>query len=326
MTELMNVRVVVSGAEAAAVPPSLPKLAGPGVDVRFAPDLAALRRELPAADVVFAWDNGSTDLVGAWPAAARVRWVQGVGAGIDRLLFPALVESDVVLTNAHGMFDITMGEYAMALILASAKQLKRSIEMQQRREWVYRPLRRVAETRLLVVGAGPTGRAIARAGGALGMRAIVVGRTAREDPEFGRIEAAESLVALLPDADWVVVSVPLTPGTRGLIGPREFAAMKAGAVFVNVGRGPVVDEGALIEALRDGRLGGAGLDVFEHEPLPADSPLWEMPNVIISSHVAGDYPGYEDELVALFGENLSRYRAGQPLLNVVDKRLGYVAE
>ena len=326
MREPANIVVLITGADAASVPKELAGVAGDGVDLWFAPDEAELRRALPEADVVLAWDNGSPSLVDAWPLATRVRWIQGVGAGIDKLLFPGLLESDVVLTNAHGMFDRTIAEYALGVILYFAKELAATVELQRRHEWRYRPLARVAGTRLVVVGAGPIGRAIALMARSMAMDVTVVGRSARDDDEFGRIEASEHLPSLLGNADYVIAALPLAPGTRGLIGARAFAAMRPGAVFLNLGRGPVVDEAALIDALRDGRLSGAGLDVFEREPLPPDSPLWDMPNVLVSSHVAGDYPGFEDDIVRLFVENLRRYRAGQALLNVVDKRLGYVVD
>ena len=326
MTEPASILVLVTGADAATVPAVLLAMAGDGVDLRFAPGEAELRRTLPEAEVVLAWDNGSPSLVDAWPLATRVRWVQGVGAGIDKLLFPALLESDVVLTNAHGMFDRTMAEYALAVILYFAKEVRATSDLQRRHEWRYRPLASVAGAQLVVVGAGPIGRAIARMARSMAMDVTVVGRDARDDGEFGTIEGSDHLPSLLGNADYVIAALPLAPGTRGLIGARAFAAMRPGAVFLNLGRGPVVDEAALIDALRDGRLSGAGLDVFEREPLPPDSPLWDMPNVLVSSHVAGDYPGFEDELVGLFAENLRRYRAGQALLNVVDKRLGYVVD
>ena len=323
MSEPASIVVLVTGAAAASVPEGLAAVAGDGVDLRFAPGEAELRRALPEADVVFAWDNGSPSLVDAWPLATRVRWVQGVGAGIDKLLFPGLLESDVVLTNAHGMFDRTIAEYALGVILYFAKELAATVELQRRHEWRYRPLARVAGTRLVVVGAGPIGRAIALMARSMAMDVTVVGRSARDDDEFGRIEASEHLPSLLGNADYVIAALPLAPGTRGLIGARAFAAMRPGAVFLNLGRGPVVDEAALIDALREGRLSGAGLDAFEREPLPPDSPLWDMPNVIITPHVSGSSDGTDRCANEIVLENIRRFAKGEALMNVVNYEHGY---
>jgi phosphoglycerate dehydrogenase-like enzyme len=160
---------------------------------------------------------------------------------------------------------------------------------------------------------------------ALGVEAFLVGRTEREEaPGAGRIRAIADLPALLPAADWLVVIAPLTPETHGLIGPDELAALPRGARFANIGRGPTVDETALIESLRSGHLAGAVLDVFEHEPLPPESPLWDMPNVIVSPHIGGDEADTPRAFAEVFKANLHRYLAGEPLENVVDKRLGFV--
>ena len=177
---------------------------------------------------------------------------------------------------------------------------------------------------LLLVGLGAIGQHTAQVAAALGMRVLGVRRTASEPfPGIEHVAGIESLHDLLPEADFVVLMTPLTPATRGLIGERELRLMKRDAYLVNVARGGVVDEAALVNALRAGWIAGAGLDVFEHEPLPPDSPLWEMTNVIITGHYAGVTPAYDVRAFEVFLDNLRRYRAGQPLRNVVDKRLGY---
>jgi phosphoglycerate dehydrogenase-like enzyme len=261
----------------------------------------------------------------AWDAAGDVRWIHWCGAGVDSILFPDLAASPVVLTNARGVFDQAMAEYVLGLILAFAKGLPETLASQAERRWNYRLTERVAGRRALVVGVGSIGRAIARLLRLAGMTVAGVGRTARpDDPEFGAVHAASDLLRLLPDADYVVAVMPLTPATTGMFGDREFRAMKATARFINLGRGASVDEAALARALDEGAIAGAALDVFETEPLPESSPLWSAPRLIVSPHMSGDFLECRQALIELFVDNLERYRAGAPLRNIVDKTLGYV--
>jgi phosphoglycerate dehydrogenase-like enzyme len=184
----------------------------------------------------------------------------------------------------------------------------------------------LAGRKLLVVGAGSIGRTIARLARCAGMEVDAIARTARSsDEDFGRVFPSEDLDEALPEADYVVVAAPLTAQTRGMFGAAQFERMKTGARFMNVGRGPIVDEPALIEALRDGRIAGAALDVFSEEPLPEDSPLWEMPQVVVSPHMSGDFVGWLEALGGLFVENFQRWERGDELLNVVDKERGYAS-
>jgi phosphoglycerate dehydrogenase-like enzyme len=246
---------------------------------------------------------------------------------VDRLLFPDLVESDVVVTNARGVFDQAIAEYVVGLMLAFAKGLLGVIEGQRNREWGHRETELLAGKRLLVAGVGPIGRAIGRAGRDLGMEVRGVARTARTgDDVFGAISGTGALADAVGWADYVVDALPATPATGHLFDPPVFGSMRRSARFINVGRGATVDEDALIEALREGRIAGAALDVFEREPLPPDSPFWELPNTIVSPHMSGDFEGWLEAVVRLFVDNLRRFVAGEPLLNVVDKRQGYVVE
>lgn len=280
---------------------------------------------LPGADVLLVWDFRSDAVRPAWPAADALRWVHTASAGVDRVAFPELLASDVVLTNSRGVFDTPMAEYALGLVLAFAKDLPGTVTRQSERVWQHRETERVAGRTAVVVGSGPIGRAIGRHLGAVGVHVELVGRTERTgDPDFGTIHAAAGLHALLPRADYLVLAAPLTEQTRGLVDAAALAALKPGARIVNVGRGPLIVTDDLVAALRSGRLGGAALDVFDTEPLPADSPLWGLPGVIVSPHMSGDIVGWRDELAALFADNLARYRSGRPLRNVVDKDRGYV--
>ena len=317
-------RVVVMGASLEDPPPGIGVIAD-AVDLSFADEVAALAAALPGSDVLFAWRPRGSMLAEAWGHAGDLRWIQAASAGVDALLFPELVRSHVVVTNARGVFDDAIAEFVVGVILLFSKGLTGVLEAQRRGEWRHRETERVEHKRVLVAGTGPIGRAIARSCAALGMQVRGVARTARpRDDEFGRVFAAEDLVEAVGWADYVVNALPATADTRQVFDAAVFAAMSPGARFVNVGRGSTVDEGALVGALQQGRIGGAALDVFEEEPLPADSPLWSMPNVVVSPHMAGDFAGWRESAVELFVANLERYLTGKPLRNVVDKERGYV--
>ncbi len=288
-------------------------------------DEAGLADALSGADAFFVYDFLSTAVPGAWHAADRLRWLHIASAGVDPVLFPGLQESDVVLTNSRGVFDGAIAEYVLGVVLAFAKDFVRSWDLQRRRQWKHRESERISGRRVLVVGTGPIGRSIARMLRAAGMSVAGVGRRPREgDPDFGDVYASSDLARHLPEADYVVAVAPLTEQTKGMFDAGAFAAMKPGARFVNVGRGELVITSDLVGALRDGSLGGAALDVFDTEPLPPESPLWTMENVLISPHMSGDFVGWRNTLVEVFADNFRRWRAGEPLRNVVDKQLGYV--
>lgn len=296
-------------------------LTDPGVEVRYATP-AELPAAMPGADVVLVWDFAVGDAVRAgWPAADRLRWVHATSAGVDKLIFDEMVASDVVITNSRGVFDTAMAEYVLGLVLAMAKDLPGTLRHQDRGEWTHRETETITGSTAVVVGGGPIGAAIAALLGAVGMRVRLVGRRARPG-----VHEATELPRLLGDADYLVVAAPLTEQTRGMVDTSLLARLPARARLINVGRGPLVVEDDLIAALSTRRLAGAALDVFDTEPLPVDSPLWTLPGVIVSPHMSGDFAGWRDALVGLFADNMARYRAGEPLRNVVDKTKGYVRE
>ena len=322
----MNARttVVVQGVDSPGEVPGIEAIEADAT-IRCASDLDALRAALPDAEVLLGWNFAADDITRAFHRADRLRWIQWGGAGVDAALFPALVASDVTLTNVRGVFDQPMAEYTLGMILAFAKDFRRTDTLQRERTWLHRLTEPVAGTRALVVGAGSIGRAIARTLRAAGIEVEGVGRTARDgDPDFGRVHDNSDLNRALGSADWVVLITPLTAQTRNLFDATRFAAMKPTARFFNLGRGALVDEPAMIEALESGAIAGAGLDVFVDEPLPADSPLWGMENVFVSPHMSGDFHGHKAAMAKVFIENFRRYRSGEPLLNVVDKGLGFV--
>ncbi|GAA3162249.1 D-2-hydroxyacid dehydrogenase [Streptomyces virens] len=299
-------------------PPRLGRLTG-RVRVEHA-DASTLAGRLPSADVLLVWDFTSHAVREAWPGEGpRPRWVHTASAGVDHLLCPELAASDTVVTNARGVFDQPIAEYVAALVLAFAKDLPRTLELQRERTWRHRESRRLAGTRACVVGSGPIGRAIVRTLDALGVTTALVGRAAGDG-----VHGPEDLDRLLARADWVVAAAPLTDGTRGMFDAHRFAVMQPSAYFVNVGRGQLVVEEALVRALRERVIAGAALDVFASEPLPGDSPLWEVPGLVVSPHMSGDTVGWRDELGAQFVELFELWEAGRPLVNVVDKQRGYV--
>ena len=316
--------VVVQGAASAEQVPGITAIAS-DAELRFAESAPALAQALPGADVLLGWDFSEAGLNDAWPRADALRWIHWAGAGVDAVLFPKLVESEVVLTNSRGIFDRAMAEFVLGYILSFAKTLPQITRDQDERQWSHRLSEMIIDRRVLVLGVGSIGRAIARLLSSAGMHVEGVGRRARAgDDDFAAIHAQEDLNDLLPAADYVVIIVPLTDETRGMFGASQLAAMKPTARLINVARGAILDEPALVDALNAGRIGGAALDVTTIEPLPGESPLWTMPNVIISPHMSGDFYGHYETMVSAFIDNFRRYRAGEPLSNVVDKVSGFV--
>lgn len=288
-------------------------------------DAAGLAEALPGTEALFIWDFFSGALRDAWPAADALRWVHVAAAGVDAILFEELRESDVVVTNARGVFDESIAEFVAASVLAHDKLLHESKALQNERTWRHREPRRTAGAQALVVGTGGIGRATARLLRALGMNVRGAGRVAREgDADFGTVVASSELAAHVGDVDHLVLAAPLTDTTRGVVDAEVLAALPEHAHLVNVGRGQLVDEPALVAALQAGDIAAASLDVFVTEPLPADHPFWAMPNVHVSAHMCGDVQGWRDALSDQFETNLRRYVAGESLPDPVDKASGYV--
>jgi phosphoglycerate dehydrogenase-like enzyme len=262
------------------------------------------------------------------PRMPRLAWVQLWSAGADRLQkYPALKELPFLLTSTSGMHGRQMTEHLFALALAWNRRLDEAFAARTRREWLKIPRERLplwAGKTMLILGYGAIGREIARAALAFGMKVIGLRRHVSADPEGDiRIEEASKLTRLLPQADLVVNLLPFTRDTRDSFGGTEFAAMKKTALYANLGRGNTTDEGAMIEALKTGKIAGALLDVSAQEPLPADSPLWGMNNVLITGHYGGLAEDYNVRAAEIALENLRRYLRGGVLKNLVDKQRGY---
>ena len=316
--------LVVQGVDSVDEVPGLAQL-NDQAEIRCATSVDELRAALPGAEVLLGWNFRADSLREAWDSAADLRWIHWGGAGVDAAMFDELAASDVLLTNARGVFDGAMAEWVLGMIICFAKRIPETLEYQSRCEWNYRLSETVAGKRALVVGVGSIGRAIGRMLRAAGMQVEAIGRSARDgEPDFSRIHAISDLHRHLQNSDYVVLITPLTPQTRNLFGSAEFAAMPAHARFINVGRGALVDEEALLKALHQGHIGGAALDVFVEEPLPAESPLWKAPNCLISPHMSGDFAEYQTVMADQFLDNWARFLADEPLSNLVDKQLGFV--
>ena len=280
----------------------------------------------PAPEVVFACGVGRELLEPLWEKCSRVSWVHSRFAGLDGFLFSGLVESAIPLTNGRGSFSRSLGEFVVGGLLYFAKDFPRMRRNQAAALWQVFDVEELHGRTLGIVGYGDIGRAIAERARPFGMRIVGL----RRRPER---EAADSLAhevwpvsrlrELMATADDIAVALPLTPDTHHLIGEAEVRAMKSGAVFANVGRGPVVDEPALVRALEEGRIKGAVLDVFETEPLPKESPLWRLDNVLLSPHTADHTRTWLIDASHHFLQNLGRFRRNEPLVNLVDKRAGY---
>ena len=294
-------------------------------DVNFVVSTSAeeTQREIEDADAIF--EHGvSPEMI---RRAGKLRWMQRGGVGVEGLMFPELVNSDIVLTNARGTTGINIAEHVMALILAFTRTINILVKRQMDKVWESRanlPVIEIAGETLGIIGLGSIGLQVAKRAHAFDMRLLAVDATQTEKPDYVEsLWRLDRLHEMLEQADFVSICCPLTPETEGMMSSAEFRAMKSTAFLINIARGKIVDQPALIEALQTGTIAGAGLDVTNPEPLPTDSPLWEMDNVIITPHNAGQSPKAPRRVFELFCENLKRFVAGEPLINVVDKTRGY---
>lgn len=317
--------LVVQGARRIDEVPRLAELENEA-EIRLVTSSDELRAALPGAEAMLSWNLCADSLRQAWDSARDLRWIHWGGAGVDAAMFAELKQSEIVLTNARGVFDQPMAEWVLGMILCFAKRFPQTLEFQAKHEWNYRLSETAAGKQGLVVGVGSIGRAVGRLLQAAGMRVDGVGRSARDGgADFNHIHAIADLHTQLPLADYVVLITPLTAETRNLFGSAEFAAMARHARFINIGRGALVVEADLLQALHDGQIAGAALDVFVEEPLPEDSPFWSAPNCLVSPHMSGDYFESEAAMADQFMANWARFIAGEPLINVVDKALGFVS-
>ena len=283
----------------------------PGVTVSIATDADALRRHARNADAVLIAPRYGPVLTELWRELENVRWIHTLAAGVELLPFDLLRRSDVVVTSSRGLYADALSEFVVAAMLWFAKDLRRLIRNQEEHRWEPYTVERLEGQTAGIVGYGGIGQAVGRRASALGMRVVSV----RRRQELGE----PTLDEVIATSDYVVMCTPLTPATYRLMSQERIASMKASAVFINVGRGATVDETALADALQNGRIRGAALDVFATEPLPPDHPLWQLDNVLISPHTADHTRDSHVRAMQFFIENLRRFRAAESLENVVDK-------
>jgi len=261
-------------------------------------------------------------------AAKKLKWIQTTGAGVDRFLFPDVVKSQVIITNASGVHPIPISEHIIAMMLAFCRKLHYYIRNQMERKWERYGREQIEELSgktVGIVGLGRIGGEIAKKAKSLGMRVIATRRnpSAPTPTYVDKLIHPENLKELLAESDFVVLTLPLTKETDGLISEKQLRSMKRTNYLINVSRGKIVQEDKLIKALKEGWIAGAGLDTFEREPLSRDSELWDMKNVIITPHVAGSTPHYLERLIGIFCENLKHFTRNEPMINIVDKTIGY---
>ncbi len=305
-----------------------PKLsADPNIQIAWADTHANFDGDPSDAEVFFNWFYLKPDTLRKVLAAApHLRWHHAPSAGVNHILIPEYLERDIILTNGAGTFSIPIAEFVLTYMLYHAKTLSTLLDLQADRTWkrsIELPIQELFNATLLIIGAGNIGQEIAKRASAFGMRVWGSRRTPEPLPNFEKVVGAHEWRSLLPEADYIVLAIPLTPETQHLIDERALRSMRPNAYLINIARGAVVDQAALITALQQGWIAGAGLDTFETEPLPPDNPLWSLPNVFVSPHCSGFSPRIADRMIALFLDNLNRYQIGQPLRNVVDKLAGY---
>jgi len=298
----------------------------PAVEVVVSNEAGSLREAAPGADVIL---NGIPDgrlLREIFAHASRLRWVHSLSDGVEKILFPELVSSPAILTNARGVFKRSLAEFVIGAVLHFAKDFRRLIRNQAAGIWQQYEMDEVYGKVMGIVGYGETGQACAERARPLGMTVLALRRRPELSKENLLLEAVfgpSGLHELLERSDYLVLAAPATPQTAKLIGKAEFQVMKPSSVVINVGRGWLIDEAALIHALECGRLRGAALDVFETTPLPPGHPFYRLENVLLSPHCADHTPGFYELDMEFFIQNLQRFLRGEPLRNVVDKEAGY---
>jgi phosphoglycerate dehydrogenase-like enzyme len=288
-------------------------------------DPAAFGPAAVEAEILLNW-NGSRDMLrSVFTACPELRWVHSRSAGLDNVLFPELVQSAVTLTNGKGVFSQSLGEFVLGAVLYFAKDFARMRRNQIAGVWSQFEVEEIAGQTAGILGYGDIGRAIATRLHAMGMRILATKRSLPDEPDplIAKFYPVEDRCKLIAKCDYVIVAAPLTPETHHMVSDAEFAAMKPTAVVINVGRGPVIDERPLLKALTEKTIKGAGLDVFETEPLPSGHPFYKLENLLLSPHCADNTTTWLDDAMRFFIEQYARFEKGEPLRNIVEKKQGY---
>ncbi|MDQ6759211.1 MAG: D-2-hydroxyacid dehydrogenase [Acidobacteriota bacterium] len=298
----------------------------PSTNLVMSNDRADLERHIPEADVLVNAAFSGEPFRSVFPSGKKLKWVHSLSAGVENILSPELIESPVPLTNGRGVFRRSLSEFAIGAMLFFAKDLRRMLRNQEAGKWAPFDIEMLEGKTLGIVGYGEIGQSTAKLARAFGMQVLAIRRRtalSTDDPNLDAVFAPEQLEDMLAASDFLLIAAPNTPDTRGMIGEPELNYMKSSAVIINVGRGPVIVETALVQALENKRIRGAALDVFDHEPLPAGHPFYSLDNVLLSPHCADHTVGWVELAVDLFIENFKLFEAGQPLKNIVDKKAGY---
>mgnify|MGYP005841270945 FL=1 len=297
----------------------------PDITFEFCKAPAELKDAIADADIYMGWMNRDIYL-----AAKKLKWVQSPSSGINYYLaIPEFVSSDVLLTSARGTHGACLAEHTFAMIFAFTRHIREYVQHQKNHTWSARELRskmlELTKSTMGIIGFGAVGRAIAKRAAAFDMKVVAVDMIPQNKPEYvASLEGLDGLDALLRESDYVVVTVPYTEQTDNMIGADEIAKLKPSAMLVGISRGGIINEAALVSALREGRLAAAALDVFDQEPLPADSELWDIENLLITPHVAGGSQYECDYILDIFSENVGRFVRGEfPLRNQIDKQRGF---
>ena len=293
-----------------------------------APDSTIISCELQNAaehiadtDILLTW--GAMDIRSLYLSAPKLKWVHALSAGIENLIFPEIKSSTTLLTNSKGIHGIPISEHVLAMMLSFTRGINMFIRQQIGKQWKRVPVEEIHDKTIGIVGLGSIGREIAKKAKGMGMQVVASKQTITTEIFVDKLYTPDQLHELLAISDFVVIALPLLEETKDLITLKEFAAMNPSAYFINVARGAVVKQDDLVTALQQGLIKGAGLDVFDHEPLSETSPLWDMPNVIITPHLAALSPNYMDRAIKLFADNLSRFIQHKEMLNIIDKNKGY---
>ena len=322
-----TILVLVSPAEPAEAQLAMLRKRLTDVEITTGNSAEAFEGTAVDASVLLNWSGSILLFKKVFALCPNLLWVHSRSVGLERTLFPELKESSVPLTNGAGVFSASLGEFALGAILYFAKDFRRMIRNQMAGVWEAFDVSWASGHTVGIIGYGDIGRAIAERVRALGMTVLAVRRHAPRsetaDPLVTQTFTPERRLEMISRCDYVVVAAPLTSETRAMIGEAEFAAMRPTAVVINVGRGPVINEAAMVDALSSARIRGAALDVFDHEPLPAGHPFYKLENVLLSPHCADHTPDWLDNAMQFFIEQYERFRNGQALLNVVNKKLGY---
>ena len=279
---------------------------------------------IPDAEILITWGRPVNQGLFNEIDGFNFKWLFSLSVGVDRLPFKELKENGTIVSNIKGVLNTNIAEQAMGIMILFSRQLKRSILNQQNKCWERNmPVNELTGKTLCIIGAGSIGSEIAKRAKAFEMSVIGISLSARPMPGFDAVVDIGQLHTILPEADYIVLMIPLTDKTYHLFGEMEFSLMKKSGIFINLSRGDVTDEQALVNALKERRIAGAGLDVFHQEPLPEDNPLWEMENVVLTPHCAGDSPMVLERAMNLFADSLVLYRQGKDIPNIVDLNRGY---